>query len=336
MTLDRFKVFAAAARYRSVTRASEALHITQPAVTKQLKALERDFNANLYRRIGRGIELTEVGQAVLGKVKKILKSYNSLIPTSTASRSTAKVETLTIGGTYSPSASLLQSAMARFNESHPKAVLSLRTDNKVVIGGLVLNGDVDIAVLLTEAPPNPRLTMETYCLEPLVAFVHPQHPLAKEPRITWEELSRFGYVIRKRLGGTGATGQYIQELRKQGVYLKVVMRCDTPDGVKEAVRNKLGVGLLFRGSVENNIKRGEFKVIKLPGDACECTNYIVYHKSRPLSPLAQDFLTLLRQQRDRSIKSQIRRKKNRPNSRPRKRPVGVTIRLSAKCLTGRS
>ena len=305
MTLDRFKVFAAAARYRSVTRASEALYITQPAVTKQLKALERDFNANLYRRIGRGIELTEVGQAVLGKVKKILKSYNSLIPTSTASRSTAKVETLTIGGTYGPSASLLQSAMARFNESHPKAVLSLRTDNKVVIGGLVLNGDVDIAVLLTEAPPNPRLTMETYCLEPLVAFVHPQHPLAKEPRITWEELSRFGYVIRKRLGSTGATGQYIQELRKQGVYLKVVMRCDTPDGVKETVRNKLGVGLLFRGSVEHNIKRGEFKAIKLPANAVvEGKYFIVYHKSRPLSPLAQDFLTFLRQRRDRSIESQ--------------------------------
>ena len=305
MTLDRFKVFAAAARYRSVTRAAEELHITQPAVTKQLKALERGFNANLYRRNGRGIELTEVGQAFLGKVKKILRNYDSLVQTSRVNGSAAKVETLTIGGTYSPSASLLPSLLARFEESHPAAALSLRTDNKVVIGGLVLNGDVDIAVLLTEAPPNPRLTMETYCLEPLVAFVHPQHPLAKEPRITWEELSRFGYVIRKRLGGTGATGQYIQELRKQGVNLKVVMRCDTPDGVKEAVRNKLGVGLLFRGSVEHDIKRGEFKAIKLPANAVvEGKYFIVYHKSRPLSPLAQDFLTFLRQRRDRSIESQ--------------------------------
>ena len=56
MTLDRFKVFAAAARYRSVTRASEAFYIKQPAVTKQLRALERDYNAILYRRNSRGIE----------------------------------------------------------------------------------------------------------------------------------------------------------------------------------------------------------------------------------------------------------------------------------------
>ena len=313
MTLDRFKVFAATARYRSVTRASEEFHITQPAVTKQLKALERDFNANLYRRSGRGIELTEMGQAFLGKVKKILRNYDSLIQTSRANRSAAKVETLTVGGSYSPSASLLPSLLAGFKESHPAAALSLRTDNTVVIEGLVLNGDVDMALLLllTDAPPNPRLTMEPFCLEPLVAFVHPQHPLAKEPRITWEKLGRFGFVIKKRVGATGATGQYIQDLRKQGVNLKVVMRCDTPDGVIEAVRNKLGVGLLFRGSMENNIKRGEFKAIKLPLNAFEATYFIVYHKTRPLSPLAQDFLTLLRQRRDRSVKSRKRTKQAR-------------------------
>jgi len=74
--------------------------------------------------------------------------------------------------------------------------------------------------------------------------------------------------------------------------------------VKAAVRNKLGVGLLFRGSVQNNIKRGEFKAIKLPADAVEGTYFIVYHKTRLLSPLAQDFLTLLRQRQHRSVKSQ--------------------------------
>ena len=247
MTLDRFKVFAAAARYRSVTRAAEELHITQPAVTKQLKALERGFNANLYRRNGRGIELTEVGQAFLGKVKKILRNYDSLVQTSRANGSAAKVETLTIGGTYSPSASLLPSLLARFEKSHPVAVLSQRTGNEVVIGDSVLNGAVDMALLLTHAPPDPRLAMEPYCLEPLVAFAHPQHPLAKKPRITLKDFARFGFVIRSGLGRKGVTANYIQDLRKQGVYLKVVMRCDTPAGVIETVRNKLGVGLLFRG-----------------------------------------------------------------------------------------
>src|SRR5574341_1279007 len=236
MTMDRFKVFAAAARYRSVTRASEELFITQPAVTKQLKALERNYNIDLYKRNGRGIELTEMGQAFLGKVKKILRTYDSLIQTARASRSTAKVKTLTIGGTYSPSTSLLPSLLARFKERHPEVTVSLRTDNKVVIESLVLNGDVDLALLLlTDDPPNPRLAKEPYQVEPLVAFVHPQHPLVKKPRITLENLKRFGFVIRKRVRGVGATDEHFQALRKQGLHLKVVMRCDTPEGVKEAV-----------------------------------------------------------------------------------------------------
>jgi len=326
MTLDRFKVFAATARYRSVTRASEELCITQPAVTKQLKALERDYNANLYRRNGRGIELTEAGQAFLGKVKKILRNYDLLNQTSRVNGTAAKIKTLTIGGTYSPSASLLPSLLARFKESHPGAALSLRTDNKVVIEGLVLNGDVDMAILLlTDVLPNPRLAIEPFCVEPLVAFVHPRHPLAKKTRITWEKLGRFGFAIRKRVSGTGATSRYVQDIKKQGVDLKVAMRCDTPDGVIEAVRNKLGVGLLFRGSVENKIKRGEFKAIKLPADALEGTYYIVYHKSRPLSPLARDFLTLLRQRQDRSIKSPIQRKD--PDELPRSLLRGIEAQV---------
>ena len=63
------------------------------------------------------------------------------------------------------------------------------------------------------------------------------------------------------------------------------------------VRSKLGVGILFRDVVENNIKRGEFKAIKLPGETIEGKSFIVYHKTRPLSPLAQDFLTLLQTRR---------------------------------------
>src|SRR3970040_1417586 len=137
MTLDRFKVFAAAARYRSVTRAAEELHITQPAVTKQLKALERDYNANLYRRNGRGIELTEAGQVFLGKVKTILRNYDSLTETSKSNGSAAKVETLTVGGSYSPSAVLLPSLLAHFKKSHPQVDLNLRTDNRRNIERLI-------------------------------------------------------------------------------------------------------------------------------------------------------------------------------------------------------
>jgi len=71
------------------------------------------------------------------------------------------------------------------------------------------------------------------------------------------------------------------------------------------------VGILFKDVISDSLKKGEFKELKLPVKESYGKSFIVFHKSRRLSPLAQDFLTLLRQQRDRSIKSQTRRKKAR-------------------------
>jgi DNA-binding transcriptional LysR family regulator len=306
MTLDRFKVFAAAARYRSVTRASEELHITQPAVTKQLKLLERDYNANLYRRNGRGIELTEMGQIFLGKVKQILKGYNSLIQTSTASRSAGKIETLTIGGSYSPSAVLLPSLLARFKKSHPQVELNLRTDNRPNIEGLVLNGAVELAVLANPTS-NYHLAVEPYRTESLVAFVANHHPLSGKKQLTWKDLGRLGFVIRQPLEGQGATAQFIRRLKDQGVKLNVVMHCESPEAVKVAVSRRMGVGILFKDVISDSLKKGEFRELTLPVKGLEGKSFIVYHKTRPLSPVAQDFLKLLQAQRARfKSKEQIR------------------------------
>jgi DNA-binding transcriptional LysR family regulator len=286
-----------------VTRASEELYITQPAVTKQLKALERDFNANLYRRMGRGIELTDMGQAFLGKVKKILRNYDSLIQTSRANRSTVKVETLTIGGSYSPSAVLLPSLLARYKKSHPQVDLNLRTDNRANIERLVSKGQVELAVL-SNPTSNHHLAIEPYRSEPLVAFVASDHPLVKKKQLTWEDLGRHGFVIRQPLEGQGATAQFIHRLKDRGIKLKVVMHCESPEAVKVAVSRGMGVGILFKDVIADSLKKGEFRELTLPVEGLDGKSFIVYHKSKPLSPLAQDFLSLLRQRRDRSVKSQ--------------------------------
>ena len=92
------------------------------------------------------------------------------------------------------------------------------------------------------------------------------------------------------------------------VKLKVVMHCESPEAVKVAVSRRMGVGILFKDVISDSLKKGEFKELTLPVKRSYGKSFIVYHKSRPLSPLAQDFLSLLRQRQDRSIKSQTRRK----------------------------
>ncbi len=78
------------------------------------------------------------------------------------------------------------------------------------------------------------------------------------------------------------------------------MRCESPDAVKMAVKKKMGVGILFKSVVEADVRRGDFKIIKMPGLNLIGKSYIIYHKDRPLSPNAQEFLALLRQSRRKS------------------------------------
>ncbi len=305
MTLDRFKVFAAVAKHHNATRAAQELHISQPAVTKQLKLLEKNYNAKLYTRFGRGIELTERGRVFLRDVKTILRRYERLGKKFSAASSTAKVETLTVGGSYSPSASLLPSVLALFRRRHPHVQVDFRTASRATIERLILNSEVDIAVL-NNAPSNPSLTIEPYRSEPFVAFVPANHPLTRKPELTLQEFERFPLIIRRVSKGKGTTEQLLTEMKRKGLNPNIAMRCESPDAVKAAVRTKMGVGILFKETIEAEVRRGEFKIIKLPMKNFTGESSLVYRKDRSLSASAQDFLNLLRQRQQRSIGDQRR------------------------------
>jgi DNA-binding transcriptional LysR family regulator len=176
VTIDRFMVFAAVAKHNSTTRASEELHISQPAVSKQLKLLERNYNTKLFVRTGKGMQLTQTGRAFLRDVNTVLKRYKALSEKFRAAGSESKLQTLTVGGSYSPSVYLLPSLLALFQKSHPHVQLDLRTNNRAVIERMVLNSEVDIAVI-NNATSNHLLTTESYRQESLVAFVAKNHPL---------------------------------------------------------------------------------------------------------------------------------------------------------------
>ena len=306
MTLHHFTVFAAVAKHRNVTHASWELHVTQPAISKQLKLLEKNYNTKLFNRGGRGIELTETGRVFLKDVKAILKGYERLREKFHAAPSTAKVETLTVGGSYSPSAHLLPSLAARFKRTHPHVQLNFRTVNRFAIGRLILNSEVDIA-LITNAPANPAIVVEPYRPEPLVAFVSPNHPLARNRELTLEEFERVPLIIRKVWRAGGTTEQLLGEMKKKGLNPNIAMCCDSPETVKEAVSRKMGVGILFKETIDLEVRKGEFKIIKLPVKNFEGKSFIVYRKDGPLSANAQDFLNLLRRWHRRPIRDQRRK-----------------------------
>ena len=251
--------------------------------------------------------MTETGRVFLSDVKAILKRYERLTEKFSAAPATAKVETLTVGGSYSPSVRLLPSLLALFKRTHPHVQLNLRTANRLAIERLILNSEADIA-LINNPPANPAIVVEPYRPEPLVAFVSPNHPLARNQQLTLQEFERVPLIIRKAWRAGGTTEQLLGEMKKKGLNPNIAMCCDSPETVKEAVSRKMGVGILFKDTIEPEVRKGEFKILKLPVKNFTGRSFIVYRKDRPLSANAQEFLNLLRRWHHRPIRDQSRKK----------------------------
>lgn len=137
-----------------------------------------------------------------------------------------------------------------------------------------------------------------------MAFVLPNDPLAKRSSLTLSDLARTPLVIRgEREGGMSTTEEILREIENQGSGVRIAVRCESPGAVKAAVRKRMGLGLLFEELVTHDAKRGDFKILKIKGLNLVSQSCIVYHKKRPLSPDARDFLDLMRRRRQKNAEN---------------------------------
>ena len=245
---------------------------------------------------GGGIEFTPAGKLVFKYASRVLKQHEELKLQLSEMRAAVKAPSLTVGGSYSPSMALLPSLLARYRKSHPHIEVKLTTGKKDELERALRNSEIDVAIV-NNPRPSRCLIVEPYANEPLVAFVSETHPLARKKTITPDDLVRFPLVIRVSNGAHGTTEQILNDLRNNRVRFEIAMRCDSPQAVKEAVRRNVGVGILFKTVVEADIRRGEFKKINLFGLELAGKTCIVYHKYKTLTPRAQKFLDILREQR---------------------------------------
>jgi DNA-binding transcriptional LysR family regulator len=294
MTLNQFALFVAAAKYLSITKAAKELRVSQPSVSQQLKQLEDRYGAKLYRRLSKGIEITEAGQLFLGNITPILvqvaKLGDDLKPPSSPKLVPA---ILTVGGTFSASAVLLPTLLARLQLRHPGAQLELRTGTSVQLERLVLSSTLDLAVT-ERSPLSNDLSFDPLGREKVVVFVPLDHLLARRKFVALSDVLAEPLIIRGGKGISGTTEHALKRLRDQGLELKIGMRCGGPSAIKAAVRQKMGVGLAFEDSVRAEIESGEFKALKVRGLEIETRTFVIYPKNRSLSSMAQKFLELLR------------------------------------------
>lgn len=296
VTLNQLAIFAAIAKHSSITKAAAELRISQPSISLQIKHLEDEFHVKMHRRKGRSIELTAEGRDFLAHAQKILAGMDQLNNSFNGKRAAVETESLVIGGSYSPSAILLPSALQTFIKRHPDVRPQLETGSRAKIAQLVAKFKIDIAVI-NDPPESPLLVSEPYRWEKMVIFVPADHSLARKSKLELLNILRFPLVMGASKAVNSTLARTIScAVEQAGV--RVGLHCNSPMGVKAAVRRGIGVGVLYEDTVKHEVSNGEFKVLKFPGSAAwGCFSHIVYHPGKPLSPAAEKFLAILREKK---------------------------------------
>jgi LysR family transcriptional regulator, low CO2-responsive transcriptional regulator len=290
MTLHQLKIFECVARHMNITKASQALRLSQPSVSQQLKLLEQEFGTQFLVRLNHGVELTAQGREFIDAVKPVLSQAANVENAFRTQPSTNKTTTLIIGGSHNVSVNVLPKLLMSFKKNHPSVQFILETNESHVIETRLLNSELEIA-LITNPSHRTEIVCEPYEEMELVAFCLPSNPFVGK-KLTLKQLLECPLVLK-------SGGRVHAALMGLGHRINVAVRCETSDTVKAAVVMGMGVGILYRNGIAGRLATGNLRLLNVPElKEMRIKSSIIYDRRKPLSPVAQEFLEMLREKQD--------------------------------------
>jgi DNA-binding transcriptional LysR family regulator len=258
----RLQVFFTVARLLSFTKAAESLHMTQPAVTFQVRQLEEYFNTRLFDRTHNRISLTEAGHRVYGYADKIFLLYNEM--ENAVREMTGEVSgSLTIGASTTIAEYMLPALLGDFKKRYPDINIHLKVSNSEGIVSMVENNTIDLGVV--EAPvANKNLVLERCRADHLVAIVPPEHNEAARGSFTFEDLLKYPFICREEGSGTREViNEYMESVGSNADLLNISMELGSPEAVKGAVEAGMGISVVSAATVQKELKLGTLVAINL-------------------------------------------------------------------------
>jgi DNA-binding transcriptional LysR family regulator len=251
----RLQVFYTVARLLSFTKAAESLHMTQPAVTFQIRQLEEYFNTRLFDRTHNRISLTEAGENVYRYAERIISLYNEM--ENEVRKLTGDVMgLLLIGASTTIAEYVLPSLLGEFQALFPQVKLRLNVSNSVGVVHMVENNEVDVGIV--ESPvTNKNLMVEVCWHDRLVMICPPKHELAGRKVVKATDLQGYPFLCREE--GSGTREVITNYLAKNGINLsdmELTMEFGSPESVKSAVEAGLGISIVSQSTLVKELRLG--------------------------------------------------------------------------------
>ena len=297
-TLRQLEVFESVARNLSFTRAANELHLTQPAVSAQVRQLEDYAGVPLFEQLGRSVHLTQAGVTMLEHSREIIQRFRAVSESMQEAKGVAGgtliVSVISAGDSFFPH------LLAEFAREHPGVRIDLRVVNRAELVRQVAENTTDLGIV-GRVPDEPDLVGESFARHPYFVIARPDHPLARRHGIPLSTLVHERFVEREEGSDTWHTMEKVL-----GAWMpkaKIGMRLGSNETVKQAVMAGLGIAFLSAHAVALELEVRRLLALDVRGFPHIEHWHIVHHRAKRLPPVARAFKEFLLKDGARIIES---------------------------------
>lgn len=290
----RLQAFHAVAKHRSFTKAAEALCMTQPAVTFQIRQLEDYFNTRLFDRANGRITLTPNGLVALQYVERILALYGEL-DEKVKELTGREVGVLMIGASTTIAEFLLPRILGEFKSRHPGIVPHLIVANSEAVQARVSSRTLDLGFIEGDSHLRTLVT-DVCCKDELQVVCAPSHPLAQRIALPIAALTEHPYISRELGSGTREViDRYLENSGLAPDSLQIIMEASSPEALKGLVATGIGFAIMSRAIAEKEVRLGDLVQIPLDPPLIRHLS-VVYPRERIHSKVVNEFVRFAKEQ----------------------------------------
>ncbi len=284
ITFRQLKVFQSVARHLSYTQAAQQLHLSQPAVSMQVKQLEENLGLPLFEQLGKKIYLTDAGHEFYNysqEISRLLDEAGEVLEGLKGVRGGRLAVSVASTANY-----FATRLLADFSRQYGGITISLDVTNRRGLLDQLINNETDL-VIMGRPPEELDLVTEPFMENPLVVIAPPDHPLVAETSIPMERLQQETFVVRESGSGTRiAMERFFSE---RGVHLTTGMEMTSNEAIKQAVGAGLGLGIVSIHTLELELETNRLAILDAESFPILRHWYVVHREGKRFSPAAQAF-----------------------------------------------
>ena len=299
-SLRQLEIFVAISRTASVSRAAEDLSLSQSATSTSLSEFEKQFDLQLFDRLGKSLRINETGQQLLPRAVELLdraKEIEALL------QGHAGFGYMKIGATLTVGNYLATILVAKFLQMHPESRIQLQVHNTSTIVQQIANHELDLGLIEGDCH-HPDIEVQPWVADELVVFCAPSHPLAKlrivtrdvTRKVTIEQLLQEPWILREKGSGTRET--FDRAFHNYHARLNIRLELEHTEAIKRAVESGLGIGCISRLALKDAFRRGSLIALATPNLDLGRYFYFLWHKQKYQTTGMREFLTLCRELTD--------------------------------------